>query len=734
MKIRLGALIAATAALGFTSTEVGAQDRAWRPDYNRQCVAELRRGDPFASAPESRAPDVAAQCQRISLDNRVGGVRAARARFYAGRAYRMLGGPSNLDAAIGHLEGATSVGPYFPAADFGAEQRAATIELVQAYRLRGRIRDALERLNRTDRGALSPDDPAIAYQRAMLTLADLGAESQSGKEGAFGALRPVFTRSTLSLNPPLTESERRNGASGQVRLSDVEIRNGRALLFTLGRDLGQGALDGQRDARDRAQSVIQGTRAIEYLTAAASVVRESAWNIGAPEGGAAPSLDDMSDVFFKLGNARLRAAGVAPRRNGPDLECLLGARARASDYVSQIREARDAFNAILANQSIAGPRRADAHWGLGCATLAGLDPSRNFEGDLQEAISELERAVGQLAQGTTGAAGRPEYLLTLAGAQFIQGASDRARDNYTAAANALSGSQYSALRSEIYVDIARTHLFRPCGPGDDESQRACISFRNPSPIDISGVQSPSPQAQSALDRALQANAGNGDARLMLAQIYLHRREWRPARVQLDALLEGDDALEEDDVRKSFARYLSSRRETLIRQACLAADTQRTCGGDGALAVRDATRASMNDQTNVDYRLQSCIAIILFGRSQDERYCIANDGQDAQALLLEGMYWLRRAHDAGPGTRQDRWGLSLSAFERGGRLATSGDRPTIYPEGLSRESDIRLNELLRYGERYVRVCAIGRSGDTESASDEVKAYFRLSGMLPCLVRN
>jgi hypothetical protein len=163
MKIRFAALAVATAALGSANTDVGAQERARNYNFSRDCIAELRRGDPFANAPESRLAEIAARCRDISLGNNVGGMRAGRAHFYAGRAYRMLGGQENLDAAIGHLEGAVSVGQYFPVAEFGAEQRAATIELVRAYRQRGRTRDARERLDRTGPGALSPDDSAVAY-------------------------------------------------------------------------------------------------------------------------------------------------------------------------------------------------------------------------------------------------------------------------------------------------------------------------------------------------------------------------------------------------------------------------------------------------------------------------------------------------------------------------------------------------------------------------------------------
>ncbi len=740
MKLKLGAVIIAVAAV--CAVGANAQERSrGAANFNRDCVQELRRGDPFANAASNRLSDIARECRRVSLDARVGGVRAARARFYAGRAYRMLG---DGEEAIRNLVGAVSAGPDFSSAEFGAELRAATLELIQAYRESDRVREAREMLDRTGPGSLSQDDPAVAYQRAMLVLEELGEESQAGMEGAFTALRPVFTRTTASLNPPLTAAEIRAGigSSAQPRLSVAEIRNGRAWLFRLGDELGQRALDAQRDTRDRAQSVIQAQRAIEYLTAATSAVLESGWNIGAPENGTAPTLDEMSDVFFKLGNAKLRAAGVLPRRNGPDLDCLGGERTLSAEAVNQFRQARDAFNAIRENPNITAARRADAHWGLGCATLAGLDPSRNFESDLQTAIGDLRVAVGQGAQGSAapGQSDRPEYLLTLARALFIQGAGEAARTNYRNALTALSGDTYQELRSEIQVDIARTYLFSACRAQMAEA-RNCISFRNPSPIDLSDVSDASGQAQRALEQSLATNR-NGDARLMLAQIYLQQRKWVEARTQLTELLSGQSRLEEGDPRKALARYLSSRRETLIRQTCLRSrarnDDGRTCGGNGEIAVADATRASVNDQTNGDYRRQACIARILFGRTEDEQYCLADSGRDeqqyAQALLFEGMYWLRRAHSAPQGVRQDRWGLSINAFERGLPHRSAGDMPTIYPEGISRERPIYLNELLRYGERYVRVCAIGRAGDNETASEDVKEYFRLSGMLPCLVRN
>jgi hypothetical protein len=217
MKFRLGALFVATLALAIASSEGGAQERAagrsWSPN-NRDCIAELRRRDPFAGYTDRDSLyNIATHCLAVSTTER--GVNAARARFYAGRAYRMLpgqtNGQDNIDVAIRHLEGAVSAGPEFLApyppprrsnvAYFDAEQRAAMLELVQAYRLRGRFAEARERLDRTGRGSLSPDDGAVAYQRAMLILTERGAER--GKEDAFGALRPVFIRSTESLSPAL---------------------------------------------------------------------------------------------------------------------------------------------------------------------------------------------------------------------------------------------------------------------------------------------------------------------------------------------------------------------------------------------------------------------------------------------------------------------------------------------------------------------------------------------------
>jgi tetratricopeptide (TPR) repeat protein len=719
MGMKLGAL-----AFGVVAAFACWPSEAAAGPYARLCVQQLSApqanprgrqpaGDPFEGQTDHAG--IAAECAQVAQVER--GVKAARARFYAGRAYRIVG---QTDEAIRHLENAVSAGPDFPN-QFTREERGATLELIQAYRERGRFDEALARLDQAIRPSIrrgpvvQASDPAVAYQRAMLVLADRGIGE---RESAFNALRPVFSRSNDSLTP----------------LTQREIANGRAWLFRLGRELGEQALIAQTSS-DRAQREIEARRAVEFLTAAADTVRYGGWGIGAPEdirgkipGGPPPTEAMLADVFAKLGNAKLRAAGLTARVNGPDLDCLGGD--RSSEAPTYIREAKEAFSTIMARYPEGDSRSADAHWGYGCAMLAGLGYARDRNSDLAEAIRHL----------STAQAGRPVNLLTLARAQAILGPPSVARPNYQAALAALTGPDNAELRSEIHVDIARTYLFNS------------LSFDDPNPTDLSRANAADPEAIRNLRSAVSTHERNTDAHLMLAQIYLSKAEWASARSELSTLLRAAYRLDEGDPAKAQARYFASRLETLAYQqaryeeeaagphtASYCRRTERDrLWSRGECAVNLAMAAFNSDQTSGLYRRQVCIARTLFGVFGGESYCTADRGRDgdefAQALLFEGMYYLRRAHRQPAGIMQDNWALSLRAFETGLNEVAPGVNVDIYPFGFGSDQNIPLRDLLRYGERYVRLCAGLGAGDNERASKPVRDYFRVSGMEPCISRN
>jgi hypothetical protein len=67
-----------------------------------------------------------------------------------------------------------------------------------------------------------------------------------------------------------------------------------------------------------------------------------------------------------------------------------------------------------------------------------------------------------------------------------------------------------------------------------------------------------------------------------------------------------------------------------------------------------------------------------------------------------------------------WSRSIQRFEAGGAEAGSAP-PVIEPD------QIILQDLLHYGERYVRRCTGLGYADPERASEDVRRFFRRTGM-------
>lgn len=678
----------AVAALGFGLWPDAAP--AQTLNYGRACVQELERGDPFQGILETDRQGqlgVARGCAGVATSDRTGGVRVARARFYAGRAYRIAG---DTTEAIRNLENAVSAGPDFNG--FARELRAARLELIQAYRMAGRLEEAEARL-----GGLTRDDPAVALQRAMITLTRLG---HAGKEAAFNDLRAWFTREdALLLNNTL------------FPLTHAEIRRGRAWLFRLGLELGQGAL--RNSTGDEAQRIIDAQRAIDFFGPVADTIRAACPDVHAPcpasgidgterlsagvDATQAPSERDLELAFYELGAARLRAAGlrdsnlIAVAGDPGALDCMSGGALPQSR--AQIDQAKNDFRAIERRYPAF---RAHAQWGLGCAILADLPRAR----DAIERNAWLEEAIGYLAAGADNSA---ENLVMLARARGMQNNYEDARRYYLAAAAALTNDgspelrrRKAALRSQIYLEVARTHLAAGA--------------------DASGLE----EAIRNLQRAATESEANGEARLALGAIYLQRGDYDSARVHLEAA----EQLGDGDAGKAEARYLLSRRLTVIEQARLAPVSRvgRAVGGDRA--VDFATRAFQSNQTNLAYRRQACLARIVFGFTADQHYCAADRVRDGEgygeALLYEGMFFLKRGAVLSGGARLDNWAVARRVFQTG----LQNVRPGMRLDG------IEVRDLLHYGERYVLLCAGLGHGDTETANDTVRQFFRRSGMPNC----
>ncbi len=728
------ALMAVVVAGAMALSTAAAQQTRIRAD---QCTRELARStletlswDDVAS---QRA--VAETCASVGATAR--GIQAARARFYAGRAYNHI--PDGVDEAIRQLEIAVNSGQDFES-QFGRELRAARLELVQAYRTSGRVEAARNLLNNP---ALRPSDPAVSYQRAMLILAEL---REAGRESAFDVLRGVFIQDDTQLL---------GNAADPTGLTQSEIRRGRSWLYWLGMSLGQDALAHQ--GRDEEQRRADAMRAINYFGPVASAIAAACRNqspancsgIGATEPigslgfPVAPTGEQLLSAFFQLGVAHLKAAGVqdtaglaAMAGNGAagqagSLDCFSAN--IAPDAVSHFQNARYAFQAVVRAAPAGSGAASAGSWGLGCTILANV----GTVADPGEQQRQLAMAVQFLQQ----APDRPLTLLTLARAQVLQGQLESARANYQRALS-LAGPDTQCrpnrqptadaraeLPSRIYLELARTRFTEPLsGPrrgASDLFSRTITEIVQARPQALA-------EAEGELQCAISLNAANAEARLTLGHIYL--------RLGSEGTLDPPPFTKAQRVLSYFERpsgsgqdgraeglYLLSRRETLLQQNRLL--NSRASGGNGANAVGYATQA-YNSTQRPEFRRQACLAQLLFGSTRDEGYCSASGqgGERAETLLYEGMYWLRRGQHERE-ARMSSWSRSIQAFNRGLRETSPGVMiDTVHP---SLPATLPLEDLMHYGERYVLRCARLDYGDRESASDEVRAFFRLSGMPdPC----
>jgi tetratricopeptide (TPR) repeat protein len=689
--------LAAILAAGFVCWSVN-QALAQQAPRRNECIRErsaaiesIGRGDP-------RLQGVAESCRSVGASER--GERAARAHFYSGRAYNLLG---QAEEAASQLEIAVNLGRDFPR--FEADLRRAKLELAQAYRELGR-RESAQRLL-TELGTA---DPAAAYQSAMFTLVELGP---AGRQGAFDALKGFFVQDEAQL-----------AGGGEYSLTYDEIRRGRAWVYWLGMDLGREAM---RPVRDAAQRVSNAQRAIDYFTPAAQAIIAAGPSgidavelVGGVGGGAQPSVQDLAKAFFELGLANLRAAGVSDDvglseiGQAGQLDCLGGARAVGAS--TNVASAVNAFNAIRLRYPEDAGAQADAHWGLGCAILADIGNAR----DPTDQQRRLAAAVSALRQ-VPGA--RADALLTLARAQVMQGGGmQAARDTFQRALVTLprSGDQrLRSFRSRLYVEMARTHYLRvdPNALVTNTSPslftRAVEEIRNADPASLN-------QATANLRTALEEDASNAEASLLLGHIALLRRQFREAENLLGRFRRAGN----DSVGAGEGAYLLSRALTLAEQDRLEPEARRGGPRGGGDAVALATRAYNVDPTNQEFRRLACLVRIVYGYTGDGQYCTADRLRDrerfAEALLYEGVFYLRlgqqqqRRHE-----RMQSWSRSIQRFEAGGAEVT--------PEAVIEPGQVNLQELLHYGERYVRRCTGLGFSDPERAPDDVRKFFRRSGM-------
>jgi len=710
MRIALLGLAVAMAAAVLGSGTVAAKGHDADTSFMaaRDCIAPLYPHDPFQRvlAGDPRLAAIAQGCGAFANDRRHGGLDAVRARFYAGRANRMS---NNIDVAIHQLEGAAAVGADYD--DFSpGERRMATLELIHAYWQDQRLDDAQARLddglNRSR--VLSSSDPAVAYQQAMLLLARSGLQ---GRKEAFNMLQTWFPGDEASLR--------------QSGLSAEDIQSARSWVFKLGADLGRQTLGDTRDAAQRLSDARDGVmyfgaamRTVEVACPrprsaqdACTGIRVSVEPIAGVDNNL-PSQSLASEIeyaMFGLGVSHLRLAGVAdadPQHlsEAGGLDCLGGS--LQPDAASHINEAWRAFEAIP--YYYADPDGvASSNWGLGCTLLAGLS-------NTSMTSTQLERAIDYLSNPQPRSV---NMLLTLAHAQVM---ADRRREAHDNLVRALSMPGVdNDLRAKVEVDIARTFYYQASSAGRVDPDLFSRTITDIETARLNDLQQP--EVRTRLQQAADAN--NLEARLVLAHIALRAGNYADACPRLETIAR---AQPNEDHAYGVAPYLLSRCLTLREQTDLANNRRQPGLYRGSLAVKSAVDAyQLQNAHGTEYRRQACEAQITFGDTDREEYCSSAANPDAQSLLFQGMYWLRRGMAQSRGLKEQSFTRAMQAFVLGAAAPVADYN---FLDLRSQQSQqIPLVTLNQYGQTFVQWCLGLRFTQQDQTARQV---FLQAGMPGC----
>lgn len=744
MRYGLLSLIVVAAACSLAGSELAMSQTGVRNFVAGDCVRPLSE---TPTPDQATLESVASWCE--AAGNRERGVRAARARFYSGRAYR---GTNNIDAAVRQLRSALDTGHAFENQpnsrdDFTREARAARFELVRAY-----ITQDGQSLNLADEllSEFPPRDVGIPYFNARISLA---RSPQDGKIDAFNQLKRVFTRPDLIENPAC----RRDCGDLFQRLDAATVQEGRDALFNIGIELGKNQLTPRTETpAQRADRLVQ---AVEYFRAAKDVVEVACPAPANDIGGARACGPGSADAFYRFGVAQLEAAGV-PEDGAMDfsgtldapggLDCLGGTRTASDD--GRILEAGAAFDAMRRGWSDAA-LRARAYWGRGCATLARLGAVRyapEQQTMLGQAISDLNSAIGNPSP-TDPLVVTPQNaptIVALASAHAMRGSRVEAQRYFQAAIT--GGNLNSSLRARIHVERART-FYVPRDPNTPIAQTGTdIYMRAVTEVNNATDDTALRNAISDLDAALrieQRNASATDAQDEAAVIRAHIHLRLPNYTAVGPLLAPlTDPSRRNTTASAPAAYLLSRCLTLTQQNWLLNPSYPNgaarCGNLGRLRGNQipkdlATLAYYSDPRNGAYRHQACLTRIVFSTgvvTDDDQYCAADPdrGTDrhAEALYYEGMFWLRRALMQFQEQRFQSWSHALQNFRNAAALLeVSGDRPMEWPvldvSVANAGERATLLELVTYGQRYIQSAV--RLEDRQCAGDNVKNAFRRLGI-------
>ncbi len=704
---RLSQLLAGAAIISACQTTLGANAEA-APPTRAQCVLDqsevVRRvGDIEASTNNSNTlRDFAASC--VAQGDQRPGRQRRNAYFNAGWAYRILGdreifpagSPISLDYLLqphpapnsSDLENAAR---YLEiAANMDRDFAPAVLELARVYRLQGRYDRAWEKLVDLER---NPDVSrlAVRYERAMFYL---------WRDGAAG-----YREALVDLDD----------FAGVHREEGLLVGRGRRQLIAIAKLLGAEAM---AVTPPSSESV---TRAIDVLQLAKDAVEADPSILGVVE---------TSQVIVSFATAQLLRAGLSGDGHAAEFGC-----AEDMAQVSMLSQAQGNFEAArrLLQRQQPPLDSADANWGAGCATRAINERSVGRISALDQAIEYFNRAVDLPASLSNRVRNRLDQARALGAAQRW-GEALAAFNIALQLESQTNREGRAARRAAIHVEIARLQL-RNANIEDATTNRtpgAAVNAGLPSDADTNA-------ALTSLSAALTEDADHANANLLRGQIRLFRREFGSslatavsgAYADLTRVLTLSTAPSERR-RQTEANYYLSLRESWIQQDYLAALVDRPNSppqgprGNGERAVLHADNASDANPQNAAYRKQACLVRILFGNISDGRvYCTpdAANGANPEALLYEGMYFLRAAYSRRGASQQSDWGRALARFQTGlDTLANSGPEAEL------------MRARLAYGRRTAQFCLGAQSADPAALNDEAAAphrrFFRISGISGC----
>lgn len=571
----------------------------------------------------------------------------------------------------------------------GRQLTNANFHLGRAYALLGRFTDAagafervlsfspgrddarLEQAKvfaRQARTEPSPDVRQAKFQRALDRLNEVVAPSSD---------RPPATTPAAQMIRALAQYERgrlfiaRNGegdvdrAVRDLEASSLTVPAAREDFVQIVSALGQGALDAP-------PTPLTTRRAIEMFNKAQT---------------ANPRLPGP---YIGLGLATMRLAGFYGPRQSPEFGC-------APDQADRemLEQALGYFDqAVL----YANPDPPQAHAEAGCALLS-LNRVREATGRFRTAV--------ELAQGA------PEYQIKLARSFMRAGQAPAAVASYQ---TALAGAMSDADKAEVYVELADAYRAEPRQDGAEAL------------------------ALQSLQQATRINPNSASARLTLGRIFAER-VW--AQVGAASRIEGTDdyikALNDltltDNYRNAMSNFTEAetygeatgdngrRAEALYQLSRLESLRRNPSASD---VVGDAETAVTLSGGDWRYREQACLARIRVGRvraGDDEArlYCTAGENRtDPRALVLEGMFYLRRAHylDGYSGARKVAWENAYKAFADGARAMGAAPPNEV--------ADLRAK--LEIGQGVAHYCVgfanVGRDAINGANGDQrnARAYF------------